>query len=108
MPYKIYIKNKIAWKIGDYIAYVSNNKIVIDFLSDKMAYTTYQSMLTQKMDCLYDGKKRIVQRFKGLPENKLLKQVKLELDTAIKNKVPFQKLTYVIEDIKEESWQEKN
>lgn len=108
MPYKIIVKNRIAWRNGDYIGYVSNNKLVMDYINPKQAMITYEAMKTQKMDCYYNGDKRIIQRFINMSENKLIKQMKLELDTVIKNKTPFQKISYVVEDIKEDKWEEKN
>lgn len=89
----IKVTHKLMLRDGSYIAKIENNKITTIFKKVSPAKSTSIAMTTNKIQHEYDGKFTIIQKVKG-SEKELFEIVKGELNSAIKNKYPTQKLNY--------------
>ena len=97
----ITITNRIAFRKGDYIDEVSDNKVVMKFDKRSIAINTHKAMLKQNATgkITFDGDKTITRIINNMKEKEIVKTICEELDYVIKNKTPMQKIKYEIYEI---------
>ena len=92
----IKITNRLPLRNGDYVADVSEGKIIMVFEKRSVAHNTYKAMLDRKAEgkISYDDDCTIVRLVQGLTENEIVKQIVEEIKFTMKHKTRLQKVNY--------------
>jgi hypothetical protein len=102
MTYKIYIKHRIAWSKGNYEAIIRGNKVTMTYEKPRVAASTFkviEKANRERVISQYDGHCVITEIYMGLTEKEIYDITIEQLDSAIKAKVPLQKISYVVTNL---------
>lgn len=94
---RLKVKSRFGFRNGDYIGYISNEKIQTVFFSNKVAQSTVIAMKQNKEVFDYDNDRTITQTFKGKSAELLLEESIGLLEAAKKSLYPTQRLQWEVE-----------